>query len=137
MKHILSFLFSLIVILGCKEEHSNTENVLHFVLSECDEKCDFKTKGGIIESTLSNATLTLKMGHWMNCSMTKGDLRSAILIGDTLDLSIMQKGAIEGEKIRVTDCNCFYRIELALKNAKMLPIVIRINDVNLENTSGY
>ena len=114
-------------------------NVSWFHVSDCQEDCE-NEEGKIITNELIMDTLRLELGHWFNCSGSRGYMKEIIIEEDTLDI-IMDFPHTEEHwpggdiVIAATDCNCYYLVSLKYANIKSKPSTIRINSRKLEN--GY
>lgn len=130
-----------------KQEAGNShidERITTFRISGCpDERRDRKDSGEIVINELTGDTLTLRLGHWMNCAWEEGLLENIRFSNDTLNINLdrphkyVEKDE-EGKEIKVytaAECNCYFFIDLKLIGTGKKPGTILINSKPVKN--GY
>jgi len=119
-------------------------HLLDFTISDCQSECLLDT-GKVINKSLSGDTLTLSLGHWMNCAWTEGYFNGIQFNGDSLNIDLdrpleeveVDENGIEYKIYAATDCNCYFFIDLTLKKITEMPHTILLNNRKVENVSPY
>ncbi|MEL6810375.1 MAG: hypothetical protein AAFP76_03450 [Bacteroidota bacterium] len=130
--HILLFL--VLANVSCSEPRTPLiQRTSHFKISECKRDCD-NEKIGVIHNSALNGQLKIRLGYIVNCSWQHGYLTDLQMRGDTLTLLLDRPHRIDiidetTEEILypIADCDCFFYLDLHIKEVKKAPEVIRIN----------
>jgi len=145
MKNIFHIFGLIILISSCENDDSINkyhvvktevletnivEKAVSFSISDCQQQCD-NDSGRVIINELLHDTLTLKVGNWMNCSWkSHGFYESFDIKNDTLNIRLDRPFELDenGDKMyTVTDCNCYFLLDIRFSNVSKQPKTILIN----------
>ncbi len=100
----------------------------------------------LIDSSLTNEKLHLKLGIWLNCSVKKTSKIESEFIDDTLKIIIQESqykidtiknkhGYTIKTSIKISHCNCFFNLDLDFDGVLHYPKYILINRNTLKENN--
>ncbi len=117
--------------------------LIKFSISDCKHECRGDS-GKVWSNELAGDTLSLRLGHWLNCAWQHCGLSNVLLRNDTLSVDLYRVPEEveideEGNEVMIysmADCNCYYFLDLKLKRVPSKPKVFLVNRRPLENFWG-
>lgn len=160
MKNLLFILFIAVIALGCEESMNDSKKkelltseiellsdvrVKEFKMSSCQGSC-LNQKGSVLNQTFNNDTLSLQIGHWMNCAKSVKDdivgfeyedgILNILLKRRPIDVVVEENGDTTFTYEWEVMCNCYFVMDFKLTGIKETPDSIRVNGEPVENYLG-